>query len=617
MEAKYVLCKWKGQLWPAKVLSRSGTSSKNKRKKAFSLEVQILSVDKKIKVKSTEIKILTKSRIAAMASSLVTHSAVSAPPRKETAHKRSLTVALGILSEGTNLSHKSSSDENETTTPSQNQPPKRSGSLPRKKSQKHKGDLVKSLGKCKNPTSLLVTSESDVSPYDDKSQMRTIIGPTQRCRERKASKICSLCQNCHPLPQDGDKKEDKKRMDTSTVMSLQSTIMEEGARSPGEEIIPNLASSSIITEPKAMKEMAQGSCPKTQADSIKCFTFFEKFDDPGDGPPKPGLEGAVHPNKANNMDGRRSTRIAVAQEPRSIERGMIVWFKYQDYPFWPAVVKSVQDTEQTARVLLIEANMNPERSGMRVPLRRLKHFHCKEKQKFVKRAQKGYKRSVDWCFSLISSYRRRTGRGSFVGSFLEYYAADTSYPIRKAIWGGHLENDFPKVNYEDLEESEDETTQDGKRRCRKILPDRMRAAWDRGNQKLVDFIVKRKGAENHLLDILKGRKPSQWLKSFLNSSRYLVFFETYLEDDDQLDTVVKYLQEIYEQIDEKILTLIKNDKVNFVLEVLLPEAIICSISALDGLDYKGAEAKYLEGPPVRYREKELFDKKVLKERRKR
>ena len=177
--------------------------------------------------------------------------------------------------------------------------------------------------------------------------------------------------------------------------------------------------------------------------------------------------------------------------------------------------------------------------------------------------------------------------------------------------------DFPKVNYSDLEDSEEEISVALKRHCKRILPDRMRAAWDRANEKLVDFIVNRKGADPHLLDIVKGRKESKWLESFLNSERYVICVETYLEDDDQLDAVVRHLQEIYKHIDKKALALTRDDPVSFLLEVLLPEAIICSIATMDGLDYKEAEAKYRQGPPVRYREKELFDKKILKKIKKR
>ncbi|XP_032034962.1 PWWP domain-containing DNA repair factor 3A isoform X6 [Hylobates moloch] len=69
-DAKYVLCRWEKRLWPAKVLARTETSTKNKRKKEHFLDVQILSLEEKIQVKSTEAAILEKSQIEAIASSL-------------------------------------------------------------------------------------------------------------------------------------------------------------------------------------------------------------------------------------------------------------------------------------------------------------------------------------------------------------------------------------------------------------------------------------------------------------------------------------------------------------------------------------------------------------------
>lgn len=82
-------------------------------------------------------------------------------------------------------------------------------------------------------------------------------------------------------------------------------------------------------------------------------------------------------------------------------------------------------------------------------------------------------------------------------------------------------------------------------------------------------------------------------------------------------SVVRHLQEIYKQIDKTMLALGRDDKVSFVVEVLLPEATVYSIAVLDGLEYKEAEEKYLRGPPVHYQEKELFDENILKIVRKR
>uniref|UniRef100_A0A8D2JMJ2 PWWP domain-containing protein n=1 Tax=Sciurus vulgaris TaxID=55149 RepID=A0A8D2JMJ2_SCIVU len=69
-DAKYVLCRWERRLWPAKVLARTNTSTKNTGKKEFFLDVQILSLEEKIQVKSTEVEALKKSQIENIASFL-------------------------------------------------------------------------------------------------------------------------------------------------------------------------------------------------------------------------------------------------------------------------------------------------------------------------------------------------------------------------------------------------------------------------------------------------------------------------------------------------------------------------------------------------------------------
>ncbi|XP_026334560.2 PWWP domain-containing DNA repair factor 3B [Ursus arctos] len=688
MDAEYVLCNWKDQLWPAKVLSRSEMSSDSKRKKTFSLEVQILSLDEKINVESTETKILNKSQIETIASSLAAQSEVSDPPRKETAYERSLKVALDILNERTNLSQASNSDEEATTTLSQNDPQKLSDSPPRKKYRKHEGDgddLSKCLEESENATSLLVANlENNDSLCDDKSQVRATIDNLTSEMETKSSENSGWYETFPSLSEDEDEKESKKKIDISAVMPLYSTIKEEDVCVKDEKFTPTWPSDTFIV-PKVEKEEAKDIGPETLAVSSECPTFSENIEDPGEGPSNPCSStsqnqpveseagAAASPrhcswecqvsrsasnrvldyslllmnNETNlqrldfeelgeelqasdksaqlnpidtsilddNEEDEELPRFVFNYEPRSFETGMIVWFKYQKYPFWPAVVKSIRRKERKASVLFVEVSMNPEKRGIRVPFRRLKKFDCKEKQALVEKAREEYSESIDWCISLICDYRVRLGCGSFAGSFLEYYAADISYPLRKVIKQDTFRNLFPKLHNENSGEQMVVTSQTKKMSFQKILPDRMKAARDRANKNLVDFIVNAKGTENHLLAILKGTKGSRWLKSFLNANRFSPCIETYFEDEDQLDEVVKYLQEVYKQIDEKMLTLIRDDKIKFILEVLLPEAIICSISAVDGLDYKAAEAKYLKGPSLGYRERELFDAKILFEKR--
>ncbi|KAM7045787.1 PWWP domain-containing DNA repair factor 3B-like [Molossus nigricans] len=662
MDSEYVLCNWKGHFWPARVLSRSIALPKYKKRKACYLQVQILSVDKKIKVKSRNVKILNESQTESIASSIVAQSKASFSPGEGVAYRSALKLALEILKERASLGAARASDGPETATMSQKGPKKGSG----KKDPKPKGNSPRSLRGSKNPKSLMLGSEGEDAPDGDKSQVHISRAPVPRETRAKSSQRASTCSNFPLLSEDDCEKEGQKKTDISRVRSRHCTVKEDVAGAKDGGVLPSLPPSVIVTVPKARKrEAPRSTCPKTLVVSSECSPFSGNPEDPGEGARKPGSEGAaasssppdlglrrslrlankvrkhwalefkrgwqklqpsvdskaIHPTTAVKKDAAKDvgqpTSTAFPQESCPIERGMMVWFKFQNHPFWPAVVKSVSHTEPTARVLLIEADMHREKSGIRVPLRRLKHLDCREKEKLLMRARKVYEQGVNWCFSLISHYREGLGRGSFVGSFLDYYAADISYPVRKAIQEGEVDIDFPKVNYVDLEDSEEEESSPGAKRPRKkILPDRMKAAWDRDNQKLVDFIVKRKGADPHLLDIVKGRKQSRWLSSFLNSSRYVICIETYLEDEDQLDVVVKHLQEIYKHVDKNMLTLTRDDKVSFVLEVLLPEAIICSIAALDGLDYKKAEEKYLQGPPVHSREKELFDKNILRKMRK-
>uniref|UniRef100_A0A8C3RZ17 PWWP domain-containing protein MUM1L1 n=1 Tax=Chelydra serpentina TaxID=8475 RepID=A0A8C3RZ17_CHESE len=305
--------------------------------------------------------------------------------------------------------------------------------------------------------------------------------------------------------------------------------------------------------------------------------------------------------------------ILLCQEPCSIEPGMLVWCKLPRYPYWPAVIKRVTRKYKKANVLLIEGHMIDKKAkGFSIGLRNLKHFDCQEKQKLIDKAKEDYSQEIEWCIELIADYRIRVGCRSFTGSFLEYCADDISYPVRKEVNQGKIQMTFPIIAEEDLEESLLETTPI--KPSKKVLPDRMRAARDKANSKIVDFIVKTKGAEEHLLSILKSKKQSRWLREFLNSSQYMTC-ETYLEDEEQLDLVVNYLQEVCHEIDTRKLDVKNGDRVKFILDVLLPEAIIYAISAVDDIDYKKAEEKYIKGPSVSKREREIFDKEILEKKK--
>ncbi|NWV49292.1 MUM1 protein, partial [Daphoenositta chrysoptera] len=302
-------------------------------------------------------------------------------------------------------------------------------------------------------------------------------------------------------------------------------------------------------------------------------------------------------------------RVLSHREPKFFEEGMLVWCKLRRYPYWPAVVKAVKRKHRRACVLFIDGTTNEKKKGFSVSLKSLKHFDCEEKQELIERAKENYSREIEWCLQLILDYRIRVGCHSFTGSFLEYFAADISYPVRKEGYQNMVQMAFP--NTEEKGSGEPFSDTSPQKPPRKLLPDRTRAARDRENKKLVEFIVKTKGAEEHLLGILKSGKQSRWLKKFLNSSRYMTCVETYLEDEEQLDLVVGYLKEVYREMDTKNLHQILGDGIRFISDVLLPEAIICAIAAVDDIDYEKAEEKYIKGPPVSKRERELFDEQVL------
>ncbi|NXC51547.1 MUM1 protein, partial [Aleadryas rufinucha] len=316
----------------------------------------------------------------------------------------------------------------------------------------------------------------------------------------------------------------------------------------------------------------------------------------------PGPSGAFpQPQEEENQDpshlaGNKAPDSEEDEEPKFFEEGMLVWCKLRRYPYWPAVVKAVKRKHRRACVLFIDGTTNEKKKGFSVSLKSLKHFDCEEKQELIERAKENYSREIEWCLQLILAYRIRVGCHSFTGSFLEYFAADISYPVRKEGYQSVVQMAFPNTEEEGAGQSSSDTSP--QKPPRKLLPDRTRAARDRENKKLVEFIVKTKGAEEHLLGILKSGKQSRWLKKFLNSSRYMTCVETYLEDEEQLDLVVGYLKEVYREMDTKNLHQILGDGIRFISDVLLPEAIICAIAAVDDIDYEKAEEKYIKGPPV-------------------
>ncbi|MGH0156078.1 UNVERIFIED_CONTAM: hypothetical protein FKN15_030831 [Acipenser sinensis] len=173
----------------------------------------------------------------------------------------------------------------------------------------------------------------------------------------------------------------------------------------------------------------------------------------------------------------------------------------------------------------------------------------------------------------LPSFMKDRACGSFSGSLAEYCVDDISYPVRREFLQGPSRMTFPS-NLLMLEE-DNLDCQTGGPHCRrapskKLLPDRSRAARDKANEKLVQYIVKARGVEKHLQAIIAGRKASRWLAEFLHRSRFLKWVDTYLEDDAQLEVLVNYLQSVCESVQNTQLS-VELDRIRFILDVLLPE----------------------------------------------
>uniref|UniRef100_A0A8C5KR36 PWWP domain containing 3A, DNA repair factor n=1 Tax=Jaculus jaculus TaxID=51337 RepID=A0A8C5KR36_JACJA len=662
-DAKYVLCRWEERLWPAKVLARTETSTKNKRKKEFFLDVQILSLEEKIQVKSSAVEALQKSHIENIAALLASQQ-VPATPLEELTYRRSLRVALDVLNENNDEGEKPSRETacQHPNAPSPSFLPEAKVAGPRPQRQEEhthtpqsllesslcekdpecKVDPTQGLRRSGNSRALSVPLTLDGS-QDGGGSPNSHKNDTLATKRQSGSgeKPCQD-QTGSVLSQGESRSESDRPAGSCTALPMPSQAWEDrscanvkgcGPCMPlpaGSHMLhpaPEPAKGRPVKRPRVdgglstLGITAVGTVLSPRQGTREQRTLPSAVNSPSppeEGPPSSAESPKFSPIRSlEEEEEEEPPRILWYHEPRSFEVGMLVWLKYQKYPFWPAVVKSVRRRDKKASVLFIEGNMNPKGRGITVSLRRLKHFDCQDKHTLLDKAKEDFAQAIGWCVSLITDYRVRLGCGSFAGSFLEYYAADISYPVRKSIQQDALGTRFPQLGNVDPEEPARDNPPGRQPPCRKMLPDRSRAARDRANQKLVEYIVKAKGAESHLRAILRSRKPSRWLKTFLSSGQYVTCVETYLEDEEQLDAVVRYLQGVCRDMDSDMLVRGGGDHIRFILDVLLPEAIICAISAVDAVDYKTAEQKYIRGPTLSYREKEIFDSELLEERKRR
>ncbi|XP_018110319.1 PWWP domain-containing DNA repair factor 3A isoform X2 [Xenopus laevis] len=655
----YVLCKWKSHFWPAKVLSKPSKQTNNSK-----MDVEILCLDELVHVQYKDTKPLVKVEVENIAAELASKSKNTDTPVEELTYRKALRIALDILNEAsTAVSSVNNHCNNETNNTSsedivfkemeltngKNINQNASSTINRKKKpfeSKRKRLNMKSE-KMEHPALKSVKNEHDSStnstkksPENKRMTLRslktnegtvatktellgrprltgTVSSPTtsntqmqgcaaicvQRKRTKSSEKPSRISQEHLDSSCTGPRSEVssvgvKFKMASVSKGNLMNLSKKHSPKCMGAAKNCKATNTNGRVKKGAGKLKPQSKKPglgirpvtrlsKTCRDLLNCQTSSEtengmvsKCNIQDEQDFSPGLSSSdmelssptssaqdnILPEE-ENLEDMELPSFLNHPDPVSFEPGIFVWCKYQKFPYWPSVEK----------------------------------------------AKEGYGIAVDWCNEMISDYRIRMGCSSFSGSFVEYCTAAISYPVRKELRFGKSRLFFPTVDTES-EDSQTEVTSKS-HLDRKLLPDRARAARDRANERLVDFIVKTKQAENHLMDILAGKKKSRWLHDFQVADRHTTCIETYLEDEEQVEYVVAYLQNVCEQMGCTAQKLMNKDPAAFIMDVLLPEAVIFAISAIDKINYEKAEKKYLNGPSVSKRERNLFEEQILKNKK--
>ncbi|KAH0625794.1 hypothetical protein JD844_034042 [Phrynosoma platyrhinos] len=538
-EGEYVLCKWKKRLWPAQILqiSRCRTSRRqmNLKQEFVSMHLEIFCLQKQVNVRCTDVEPLKKETIEDIASKLGQNKR-NCKSTEEVIYRRALREALDLL---------------DPVAPSRDAAPlKWRQKLPTQK------DTLEEA-------SLSLRTTQWLSPHKD---------PPERAKEQKIGDapissevtaiedkrvLCSMGSPNFKPALSGPSGDEEFAGQTRFVSKAKraGTCLKELQSSPRtcmERKSPHSSKGAMKRHQVAgspsflpLEHLASASTPAVSTSSKHCSrsTVSKQAGR------KPG------PRKSLSAS---PTEDALVAKLGSIKEGEVVWCKLRRYPYWPAVAFSCWVCLLTGEKLKTES-----KEGQRDL-----HRQTPGGQTQKDAARESYKHEIDWCINLIEDYWIRVGCNSFVGSFLEYCSDAMSYPVRKE--GLNLSQmNFPQIEEEEAQESHSELTPT--RMVVKLLPDRTRAARDRANKKIVDFIIKAKGADEHLRSVLKRQKPSRWLTKFLHPHKKLTYIETYLEDDSQQDQVYNYLKGIYQETDAKILQPNNGDNIKLILDVLFPE----------------------------------------------
>lgn len=443
--------------------------------------------------------------------------------------------------------------------------------------------------------SSLKTSEEDSPCSKSACESRCKRGRTVQPRQtiRTQRQTCSKGNGAQTKQQRGSKQKTQTKQDSATQPSKRCRPRFELKKPDAEEPDDSVLSSDLSIE------------LSHHEDQIPYLSFLEDQENDYE--------------EEEDDDELPSFLMQANNKPSSITDGAFVWHKFRNFPFWPALVKRVNRKMKKASIMFVEDSIIQGKKGFTVGLRTLKPFDCEEAKELVRQAKEKYSVAIELSMDLIQDYRIRKACGSFSGSFIEYYAHDMSYPVRRK---------YPQAASQMLSFGSvammDDTFDDHKEDCsgeqlkkvskssKRLLPDRTHAAHNRANEKLVHFIVKQHMVDQHILAVIRGQQQSRWLRSFLGANQKRVV-DVYLEDEKQLDQVYQYLNNLYTTAADNALSLVKLktlDRVRFVLDVLLPEAIIYAIAGVDNVSIKKAEEKYLKGRSASPRERQEFDQMI-------
>ncbi|XP_078412139.1 uncharacterized protein LOC144688950 isoform X2 [Cetorhinus maximus] len=481
--------------------------------------------------------------------------------------------------------------------------------------EEHKRRKVK---KCTEPMECLhtsTTSDLDINVKSTNQPNVDSLAETKSPRQNVKSSLIGLCLD----EQVGSINGHKRSISDNPQTFCPSTPLNKQEAFPPSKIQKEEGASEIqtlsIAKPETHLELPSFETDEIGLQSSTLSVEFSSVDSLSTR--KPTEDGG---DEENDDEDENLPSILLHQEQWSVAEGMLVWCKFQKYPHWPAVVRSVKSRIKKASILFVDENIidaEKYKKGFTVSVRTLKPFDCENRHQLTAAARHIYKTSIDWCVALIDDYRIRRGCGSFTGSFVEYCTAELSIPVRKSFGQDPSLMTFPYTSIanqveEGHTDSECESTPTRQQPTKKLLPDRKKAARDRANEKLVQFIIKTRGAEKHLQAVIKGQKHSRWLEEFQTRMRNSNVIDTYLEDDRQVDQVVNYLKTVCEMsVGTKLLE--DYERSRFILDVLLPEAIICAIAEVEQMSIKKAEEKYMKGPLHSEREVEHFNKEIEKE----